>query len=906
MMLKTLFTSLLGLICFASFAGDEAVIYYRKPSRLDAIDAPLNPDRVEIVEQTSFAKGKGVALKSGIEPLVTSRTDHTPELTFQIRAEKPGRFRLTAHTAADAYGQSLMRTWRKEDTTYLAKLRFDDGLPTLRHCFSPWRAADKNATTLGTFDLTGKPQKLTLQLPRGVRLEQLEFRLCVPPEAPAPMLNYQPAVTPPPRHPRLWFNPASLEVTRRNLEKPEHREIYAKIRASAYAPFKGFAPGWEALADPKLETVIVNQAFIALMESDAALGRRAVEHMKDYLGQVTFDNTGDITRIVGGTIYAAALVYDWCYPYFKPEERQYFREKMLSFAFDMEVGWPPARQSIVCGHGNEWQLCRDQLAMAIAVYDEDPTPYLYLAWHVFENLVPMRTFEYQSPRHNQGANYGYLRYQSDLYCAWLFERMTGKHIFNDSLFKVIGFWTYMRLPNGAIFPCGDGDIDFVYWKYPLTTMFAQAGRKSAQLKGEMVRQDSLNEFPLLALILNDPDLKPDLSFDTLATTMEFGPILGGMVARTGWDLSDTSSDVIAEIQGGGYNFGNHQHADSGALQLYYRGRQIVDLGQYRFFGIPYDMGFAKRSVSHSMMLVTDPAETFFENYPNDGGIQLNRRSPLSPKEVMTDPAFYRGKVVSATFEPGVLKPFYSYFSADLSGAYSDKIKKYVRSFLFLNLNSPEHPALILLADYVESAKGEFRKELQFNTALPPRTTTDGFVSFNETPAGKGNLNVQLLRPPPDDWSMTVKTGDAALTVGDRTYGIRKPDHWAAKGARIQFSPKHPAQVDRFLTVLQPAPEGVAPYPVKLDEEKDMLAVSFSDCVAVLNRDGALFDRALTVKLPAGAEIRVVVTSLAPGLWSDGKTQFEIGAGKNCIFAKYPGAAKIILTPVKLENPGAAR
>jgi heparin/heparan-sulfate lyase len=900
-MIKKLLVSIIAAIGFAAVA--ENVIHYRQPSRLDAVDAVLNLDRVEIVDQPTFAKGKGVALKPGVESLTGSRTDHTPELTFAFQAEKPGRFRLTAHSAADEYGQSHMRTWRKEHATYQAKLRFDDELPTLRHAFSPWRDAGKNATTLGRFDLTGKPQKLTIQLPRGVRLEQLEFRLCVPPEAPEAMLSYQPEITPPAnRHPRIWFNPASLEVTRRNLHKPEHRPLYEKIRASALAPYRGFDPGWEALADPKLEDVIVNQAFVSLMENDAVLGRQAVEHMKGYLGQVTFDNTGDITRIVGGTIYAAALVYDWCYAYLSPEERTYFREKMLSFAFDMEVGWPPARQTIVSGHGNEWQLCRDQLAMAIAIYDEDPTPYRYLAWHVFENLVPMRTFEYQSPRHNQGSNYGYLRYQSDLYTAWLFERMTGKHIFDENFFKVIDFWTYMRLPNGAMFPCGDGEIDFVYWKYPLTTMFAQAGRRSAQLKGEMIRQDSLNEFPLLALIFNDPDLRPDMSFDTLPLSIDFGPVLGGMVARTGWDLSDTSSDVIAEIKGGGYNFGNHQHSDAGAIQLYYRGRQIVDLGQYRFFGIPYDLGFAKRSVSHSMMLVTDPEETFFENFPNDGGIQLNRISPRSPQDVQSNPAFYRGKVCSAAFGPNRMKPFYSCFSVDLTGAYSAKIEKYVRSFVFHNLNTPDHPAVIVLYDYVRSARAEFRKELQFNTATVPLTTPDGFVSSNQTPAGTGDVHVQVLLPAADQRGMTVKSGDAALTVGDRTYGIRKPDHWAAKGARVQFSPNRPNRIDRFLTVIQPTPGQGEPHQVTFTEEADQITLYFADCVTVIHGDGGQFRRPVRVAIPAdGVEANVTVTALAPGEWSDGESVFTVSSGNNTFFAVLKERRELTLTPIRLDR-----
>ena len=38
---------------------------------------------------------------------------------------------------------------------------------------------------------------------------------------------------------------------------------------------------------------------------------------------------------------------------------------MLYFAAEMETGWPAFRQSAAAGHGNEAQISRDQLAMAI-------------------------------------------------------------------------------------------------------------------------------------------------------------------------------------------------------------------------------------------------------------------------------------------------------------------------------------------------------------------------------------------------------------------------------------------------------------------------------------------------------------------------------------------------------------
>lgn len=98
-----------------------------------------------------------------------------------------------------------------------------------------------------------------------------------------------------------------------------------------------------------------------------------------------------------------------------------------------------------------------------------------------------------------------------------------------------------------------------------------------------------------------------------------------MIARTGWNIGMSSNDVVAEIKGGGYHFGNRQHSDAGSIQLYYRGLQFGDLGVYKFYGTPYDMGFNKRSIAHSMMLAVDPSENIPRNAANASPARASAR-----------------------------------------------------------------------------------------------------------------------------------------------------------------------------------------------------------------------------------------------------------------------------------------
>lgn len=55
--------------------------------------------------------------------------------------------------------------------------------------------------------------------------------------------------------------------------------------------------------------------------------------------------------------------------------------------------------------------------MSIALHDEDPVPYRYCAYRLLEELVPMRRFEYHSPRHNQGVSYAAYRF------GWEMQRL---------------------------------------------------------------------------------------------------------------------------------------------------------------------------------------------------------------------------------------------------------------------------------------------------------------------------------------------------------------------------------------------------------------------------------------------------------------------------------------------------
>src|SRR5690606_41718371 len=54
----------------------------------------------------------------------------------------------------------------------------------------------------------------------------------------------------------------------------------------------------------------------------------------------------------------------------------------------------------------------------------------------------------------------------------------------------------------------------------------------------------------------------------------------------------------------------------------------------------------------------------------------------------------------------------NYFSVDLTSAYSQKLKSYVRDYIFVNTQREDIPAIILLKDQMETSSPEFKKYWQ--------------------------------------------------------------------------------------------------------------------------------------------------------------------------------------------------
>ncbi|MEZ6076909.1 MAG: hypothetical protein R3C56_14955 [Pirellulaceae bacterium] len=384
-----LFTSLIA----GTTQAQQATFVKGKPFRMAAEQAELNTQTAEIVADERLAGKQGITLKPSAEAHVDGDRDQ-PDLTFRFKAPEPGTYVIHTYAVVDEQGAALMEKAAGKCDSLFMKLQIDDQRPTRRVVYVPWNRPSQET---GKFQLSGQDQQLKLWLPRGVRLGYVELRNYTPPAVPEAAQNYEPKIVPSASRPRLWVTPETLPSIKQRLAVGENAKVWEQLIASARKPFVfEFSPDEEVPLNAKLETAAETKAFYYLMSGDAVVGREAIELAVDYLSHVEFGNVLDITREMGRAIYTASLVYDWCHDLMSEDEKATLRESLMRLASDMECGWPPFRQSVINGHGNEAQINRDLLAMSIALCGDESLPYQYTSYIILEQLVPMRKFEYQS------------------------------------------------------------------------------------------------------------------------------------------------------------------------------------------------------------------------------------------------------------------------------------------------------------------------------------------------------------------------------------------------------------------------------------------------------------------------------------------------------------------------------
>ena len=184
----------------------------------------------------------------------------------------------------------------------------------------------------------------------------------------------KPYICPPSEHPRLMVRAGDIDRVKRNMALPECRFSVSV---------------WQELCEKKIECIgatpdfgtydlseylsVEAKALRALLTKTESDAREAIEDAMFLLENSEFDKGIMKARWSGHLIFVCAEVYDWCYGYLSSDEKTFIVSKCEEMAEKyFEMGYPPAKQAAISGHGSEAQLLRDLLSLGIAAYDERP------------------------------------------------------------------------------------------------------------------------------------------------------------------------------------------------------------------------------------------------------------------------------------------------------------------------------------------------------------------------------------------------------------------------------------------------------------------------------------------------------------------------------------------------------
>ena len=715
----------------------------------------------------------------------------------------------------------------------------------------------------------------------------------------------KPRILPPKgRHPRLFFLAEDLPRIRQNLTHKDHAAAYERYREVIS---QGFAFGDRFEFSEDELTRVRYKALAYPLLGDESAAREAIEAIFFMLSHLSISPRGDICRAYGLVMFTAASVYDWAYPLMDDAERNelvWLCETVLGPNF--EVGFPPSKQGMLTGHGCEAQLLRDWLSLGIASYDEYPDIYDFVMGRIENEMLPAHNYYYQSGSHWQGSAYGPSRYVSTVIAEALIFGMSGgkERLFDPMMGEVSLTFLYYLRADGEPFRIGDDWADrgkaYHIGDYYTTAFYVANIYRKPILRAFAFEKSMIpTDDAALILILDDPSVG-FASRISLPPLRYNGSPLGSYIAH------DRSGASVYFKVGESYS-ANHEHKDSGAFMLFYKGSlaSAANCYQYRtasnekfFYGSTLDLQYNKQTVSNNCMLVYDPEENVVPRWGNSGG---QRADDLSNGEYFDlndwkrTPTFTWAKVLAhadGLREDGSFG--FCLLSGDHTNAYSDKVRDYRRTSLAVSCDSPDYPMLLFVFDRLVTRDASLEKTWQMHTM--GKYELDGRRAITRHPDG-GVLVCDSLLPKAAELGVIGNAEERFIVRGknlaEKCDPTRQPIREDGRG-RLTVTPSDESELNYFLSAMYVTDDG------KPTEQKAELTQGVGFVGAFLFDVCAVFPTgtedltSLAIALPSERKTTLYATGLAKGLWSDGDRVYEVGESEKSLVLTAYG-------PVKLEK-----
>lgn len=743
-------------------------------------------------------------------------------------------------------------------------------------------------------------------------------------------------------HPRLFFTEEEIPEIKAKLEMSIFKPSYDNFKKQADTVINAELPEGNAsfTSYSAYPTVLMSKAFMyAIGEKDATFAKETIRQARNFVSTVKFDRPNDTTynsREMGETMVMAACVYDWCYDLLTEDDKAFFVEQLPKIAGNTEVGFPPTGRNYVLSHTCEELVYRDQLAPAIALYDEYPYWYNAVGSVIFDKMIPVKNYynvsgtDFSGSTYSESRNIGAVQAEKMIHTLGLPEN---ESIFCEEWPGVFNKFVYERLPNGIWFKEGDDYAWSSYTPNKRNTLYGRIFRYIGSTYDDPVilyqglldlEQGGFSADLINVLMTDIKDVeKLNIEMPTsLPLTRFTQQPMSTMTARTSWQNGINSPTAMAYVNMRELTMGDHQHRDLGAFQIWYKGMLAIDSGLYQYSD--HHWNYAVRSVAHNVMLVDDPNEIYYTNYAGsfvpDGGQRLtanfaNHGDDLSAvlKGVESGEAI-TAEEKAKFMGPDSYRPEFSYISADISSAYTDKVEAYERSAVFINLDNEDYPAAFIVYDLIKSSDATFKKKWLLHSETEPDVNTETNTTvITRTDNGQNGKLVNKTLIPAVGKGTIEKIGGPGMEFfsKDKNYpmsvatGIQADmGNW-----RIEISPNLDAQEDRFLNAMYvtDADRNLPELPMYREFGANYTGVTIMDKMVAFANDRNIIEGNIRLKVRDNGyvEVSCLVTDVKAGKWNVRGNGLDLViesiAGENCLqFSAAPGTYDIV--PVSPSTP----
>ena len=565
-------------------------------------------------------------------------------------------------------------------------------------------------------------------------------------------------------HPRLIINSDILADIREYLLKPESAEFFNGVIKTANGYDSGIlgevtvrtasssmGPRGEHNLDERLYDCLMAKAFLYLITGVETYAYDAIRMTKEYMATIRIVSASpDPERNWGYAMYTAAIVYDWCYDVMTDQDRidmvrgiEWRLCKTIvgnAFKQNMEIGFPPASQGAVCGHGSERQLLRDYLSVALAIYDEYPTWYEYIGGRFYQDYVPVRNEFYKAGMYPQGiSTYVQIRFTSDVWSALLMNSAVGSIPYEGNMATIMHS-IYNRIADGQYTIFEEGDAE---GRDGLNILNAVtfAGTALAYLYGDstcMAWADYTNYSGvgwLYHLIFRSTGVTPDENrYDNIDLICYNGGYMNEMIVHSAFNKNAAS--ILMKI--GGRITANHDHGDAGAFQIYYKGMLAGDTGFYDSYGSDHFKKYHQATIAHNSIVI----------YRSGTAVgQKNGSSytePTTYDEWMSN-YYHTANLTGVSYgymDEAKTAPKYAYIAGDIAPAYQGAITKGDRRMLAVfDTGNPDAPMYFFVYDNFTGTKDNDSMAFVLHTASQPTISGNTVSSFS----GSGKLVLQNIK-----------------------------------------------------------------------------------------------------------------------------------------------------------------